>query len=194
MRSAIVPIFKSWRRANLIRSSRRAIAPSSFKISTMTAAGSRPASRARSQPASVWPARVSTPPGCAINGKMWPGWRKSLGCAPGAAAAWMVRARSCAEIPVVTPSAASIEIVKFVVWCTSVLLTINGNRSCSQRVRVNVRQMRPRPYLAMKLTSSARTFVAAMTRSPSFSRSSSSRMTTISPARIAATMSSVEFS
>ena len=47
----------------------------------MTAAGSRPARRARSQPASVCPARVSTPPGCAISGKMWPGWRRSLGCA-----------------------------------------------------------------------------------------------------------------
>src|SRR5215471_3956601 len=44
----------------------------------------------------------------------------------------------------------------------------------------------------MKFTSSARTWVAAMIRSPSFSRSSSSRMTTISPPRIAATMSSVE--
>ena len=37
--------------------------PSSFRISTMTDAGSKPASRARSQPASVWPARTRTPPG-----------------------------------------------------------------------------------------------------------------------------------
>src|SRR4051812_19481585 len=96
-------------------------------------------------------------------------------------------------MPVVTPSAASIEIVKFVVWRTSVLLTISGSRSCSQRARVNVRQIKPRPYLAMKLMSSARTFVAAMTRSPSFSRSSSSRITTILPARTAATISSVVF-
>ena len=59
--------------------SRRAIVPSSLRISTMTAAGSSPASRARSQPASVCPARVSTPPGCAISGKMWPGWRRSSG-------------------------------------------------------------------------------------------------------------------
>src|SRR3954451_24271529 len=44
----------------------------------------------------------------------------------------------------------------------------------------------------MKFTSSGRTLVAAMMRSPSFSRSSSSRITTISPPRIAATMSSVE--
>src|SRR5512143_3801583 len=46
----------------------------------------------------------------------------------------------------------------------------------------------------MKLTSSARTLVAAMIRSPSFSRSSSSRITTISPAPTAATMSSIESS
>src|SRR5512147_584559 len=46
----------------------------------------------------------------------------------------------------------------------------------------------------MKLMSSARTLVAAITRSPSFSRSSSSRITTISPAAMAATMSSVESS
>ena len=38
--------------ANFSRSLRRAIEPSSFKISTMTAAGSNPAIRARSQPAS----------------------------------------------------------------------------------------------------------------------------------------------
>src|SRR5688572_24371496 len=125
---------------------------------------------------------------------MCPGCRKSRGCACGATAAWIVRARSCAEMPVVTPSAASIEIVKFVVCRTSVLLTISGRRSCSQRARVSVRQISPRPYFDMKLTSSARTFAAAMTRSPSFSRSSSSRMTTISPARTAATISSVLFS
>src|SRR5690606_9403837 len=45
----------------------------------------------------------------------------------------------------------------------------------------------------MKLMCSGSTSVAAMTRSPSFSRSSSSRMTTISPARMAATISGVEF-
>src|SRR5690606_23582653 len=42
----------------------------------------------------------------------------------------------------------------------------------------------------MKLMSSGRTFVAAITRSPSFSRSSSSRITTISPRRTASMMSS----
>ena len=47
--------------------------PSSRMISHSTAAGVRPARRARSQQASVCPARTSTPPGCAISGKTWPG-------------------------------------------------------------------------------------------------------------------------
>ena len=69
MRSAMVPIFKPCVFANSSRSGRRAMVPSSFKISTIMAAGENPANRARSQPASVCPARVNTPPGCAISGK-----------------------------------------------------------------------------------------------------------------------------
>jgi hypothetical protein len=42
------------------------VLPSSFKISTITDAGSKPARRAKSQPASVCPGRINTPPGCAI--------------------------------------------------------------------------------------------------------------------------------
>ncbi len=70
--------------------------------------------RARSQPASVCPARTRTPPGSALTGKMCPGWTMSVGLASAATAARTVRARSAAEMPVVTPSAASIETVKFV--------------------------------------------------------------------------------
>src|SRR2546421_585897 len=51
--------------------------PSSFMISHSTAAGWRPASCARSQQASVCPARTSTPPACAMSGNTWPGWTKS---------------------------------------------------------------------------------------------------------------------
>ncbi|MCW0461856.1 hypothetical protein NB717_002924 [Xanthomonas sacchari] len=47
--------------------------PSGLSTSTSTPAGSSPASIGRSLAASVWPARVSTPPGWAISGKMWPG-------------------------------------------------------------------------------------------------------------------------
>ena len=59
----MLPIFRPCCFANASSWGRRAIVPSSLRISTITAAGSSPARRARSQPASVWPARVSTPPG-----------------------------------------------------------------------------------------------------------------------------------
>jgi len=48
-------------------------------------------------------------------------------------------------MPVVTPSAASIDSVKLVRCALSVSLTISGSRSWRQRSRVKVRQMRPRP-------------------------------------------------
>ena len=92
----------------------RAMVPSSFMISQITAAGVRPASAVRSQPASVWPARMSTPPFWARSGKMWPGFTRSDGFAFLAAATWIVRARSAAEMPVETPVAASIDTVKAV--------------------------------------------------------------------------------
>src|SRR3989442_912698 len=66
MRSAIEAIFRPWRLLNSSRSGSRAMLPSSFMISHSTAAGWSPASCARSQHASVCPARASTPPACAI--------------------------------------------------------------------------------------------------------------------------------
>ena len=69
----MVPIFRPWRWAKATRSGMRAMVPSSFMISQMTPAGKRPARRARSTVASVWPARTSTPPSRAISGKTWPG-------------------------------------------------------------------------------------------------------------------------
>ena len=62
IRSEMVPIFSAWRWAKATRSGRRAMLPSSFMISQITPAGLRPASRAMSTAASVWPARTSTPP------------------------------------------------------------------------------------------------------------------------------------
>ncbi len=103
--------------------------PSSLRISTITDAGANPPSRARSQPASVWPARTSTPPGWAISGKTWPGCTKSLGSASRRTAARMVVARSAADIPVVTPAAASMDTVKLVDARLLSLLTISGRRS-----------------------------------------------------------------
>ncbi len=81
--------------------------PSSFMISQMTPAGMRPAMRARSTEASVWPARTRTPPLRARSGKTWPGRARSWALELGLIATWMVWARSAAEMPVVTPSRAS---------------------------------------------------------------------------------------
>ncbi|MNE50827.1 hypothetical protein D3C80_1454220 [compost metagenome] len=98
--------------------------PSSFITSTITEAGVKPARRARSQPASVWPARVNTPPSRARSGKICPGCTTSAVVAPGATAASTVRARSAAEMPVVTPVAASMDTVKAVLNTLPLLGTI----------------------------------------------------------------------
>ena len=124
----MVPIFRPWRGANRSRSSLLAMEPSSFRISSIIAAGSKPARRTRSQPASVCPARVSTPPGWALSGNTWPGCCRSSGFASGATATRIVRARSWAELPVVIPRAASMERVKLVPRRRSVSLTISGSR------------------------------------------------------------------
>src|SRR6185369_14762488 len=184
MRSEMVPSFRPWRCANAVSSGMRAIEPSGFMISQMAAAGVRPASSARSHPASVCPARTSTPPFWAITGKMCPGCTMSSGFACLAVAARMVRARSAAEMPVVTPLAASIETVNAVPIGARLSLTIKGRLSWRQRSSVSVRQTRPRACVAMKLIDSGVTKSAAMTRSPSFSRSSASASTTMRPRRM----------
>src|SRR5258708_7122144 len=183
MRSAIVPIFRSWRFANSTRSGMRAIEPSGFMISQITAAGVSPASSARSHPASVWPARTSTPPFCAITGKIWPGCTMSSGFACLAVAARTVRARSAAEMPVLTPLAASMETVNAVPIGERLSFTMSARLSWRQRSSVSVRQTRPRACVARKLMASGVTKSAASTRSPSFSRSSASASTIMRPRR-----------
>ncbi len=112
IRSATVISFRPCRLQYGMRSGTRAIVPSSFMISQMTPAGFRPARRARSTAVSVWPARCSTPPGFAATGNTWPGRTRSPGPFVGSIATWIVCERSAAEIPVVTPSRASIELSK----------------------------------------------------------------------------------
>src|SRR6266705_2065358 len=161
--------------------------PSSFMISHSTAAGCSPASCARSQQASVWPARTSTPPACAISGNTWPGWTMSPGVALGKAATLMVRARSAAEMPVVTPDAASMDTVKLVPCTERLRATIGSRFRRSACASVIGMQTRPRPNFAMKLI-----FSAAKMRSPSFSRSSSSTSTAMRPALSSAMISWIE--
>jgi hypothetical protein len=56
-----------------------------------------------------------------------------------------VRARSAAEIPVVTPSAASIETVKLVPSGERLFVTIGCNCKARHFSSVSVRQISPRP-------------------------------------------------
>ncbi len=107
-----------------------------------------------STPASVWPARTSTPPGRAISGKTWPGETSASGPCVASIATAMVRARSAALIPVEMPSLASIETVKAVSLRLRLLLTIGWRPSVSARSLVSARQIRPRPWRAMKLIAS----------------------------------------
>lgn len=153
-------------------------------ISTMAPTGRRPARRARSTAASVWPLRTSTPPGLARSGKTWPGRTKSAGWETPPASSRRVVARSAAEMPVVTPWAAvaSTETVKAVCMDSVLFWTIWGSSSRSSSGPSMGAQIRPRHSLIMKAMISGVAFSAAMTRSPSFSRSSSSTTTIGRPA------------
>ena len=113
----------------------------------------------------------------------------SSGPALGAHATRIVCARSAAEIPVVTPSAASMETVKLVPWTERLTRVIGARSSAFARSSVIGMHIRPRPKRAMKLMISGVTTSAATTRSPSFSRSSSSTRMTIRPALSSATIS-----
>src|SRR3954468_18083147 len=191
IRSATVIILRSCLRQYSSRSGTRAIVPSSFMISQITPAGLSPARRARSTAASVCPVRSSTPPALAFSGKMWPGCTRSRGRVSGSIATWIVWARSAAEMPVVTPSRASIDTVNAVSNGDSFFAAIRSRPSSSQRSGDRARQISPRPSFAMKWIASGVVNCAAIVRSPSFSRSAASQTTTIFPARTSSSASSI---
>lgn len=88
------------------------ISSPSSTSSQMTPTGLLPDSLQKSTAASVCPGRCLTPPSRARNGKTCPGRRKDEIVAAFDANVLQVRARSCAEIPVVMEgSAESIETV-----------------------------------------------------------------------------------
>src|SRR5918994_4787315 len=177
--------------ANFSRSGTRAIVPSSFMISQITPAGLRAAIRERSTAASVWPARCRTPPGRARKGKTWPGMTRSSGSVASSTATLHVCARSAAEMPVETPSLASMETVKAVPMREELWVIICGISRWSSISSAIGRQMSPLPWVAMKFMSSGVTSSAAIVRSPSFSRSSSSQTITIFPALMSSMTSSI---
>ena len=69
-------------------------------------------------------------------------------------------------------SRASIEVVNAVSWREELCIAIIGKPSASIRAAGSVRQINPRPWVAMKLIAVASACWAGMIRSPSFSRSS----------------------
>ena len=172
----------SCRLPNRVSSRSRAMVPSAFMISQITAPGSNPDSRHRSTLASVCPARTSTPPSRARSGNIWPGETRSADVLSGSISTCTVRARSPAEIPVLTPERASTDTVNAVPSGAVLRLTIMGKLNRSTRWLESAVQISPRPYLAMKLMSSGVVNCAGRQRSPSFSRSSSSVMITQRPA------------
>ena len=181
--------------ATFISCGKRAIEPSSLRISIRIPAGSNPAKRAKSTAASVWPVRRSTPPSLALRGNICPGRPKSSGLVSGFTSALIVLARSNTEIPVVQPSPLrSIETVNWV-WCSTVLFsTIISKPNSLQRFSNKGAQSKPRPCWVIKLIISGVTFSAAAIKSPSFSRFSSSTTMTIFPCLISSIASSMVLS
>ena len=161
-------------------------------ISQITPDGARPARRARSTAASVCPALTSTPPLRARNVGTCPGLARSDAFVAGLIATWIVYDLSAAEIPVVTPSLASIGSLNAVPNMDVLRFATRGIASSSSRSSVMARQISPRPCVAMKLIASAVTCSAAMVRSPSFSRCSSSRTMIMRPWRNSSNASSTD--
>ena len=110
----------------------------------------------------------------------------------GSAATRMVAARSEALMPVVTPKrgAASMLTVNAVRMASVLSSLMSGSSSSAQRSGVSARQIIPFAS-SRKLTLSGVTNSAAHTRSPSFSRSSSSATTMHLPARRSASACSM---
>ena len=108
-------------------------------------------------------------------------------------AARIVVARSAAEIPVVTPVAASIDPVKAVPSSVPLCLTICSNPKSSHLFWSNAKHIKPLAWVAIKFIVSDDTFSPASIKSPSFSLSSSSIRMTILPSAISVISSCMLF-
>ena len=131
--------------------------------------------------ASVWPALTSTPPSLAIIGNTWPGDTISFLFTFFFDAILIVRALSFADIPVVIPFLASIETVKavlFLDWLTGDIKVKFNLFACKLS---KAKQIKPRPYFAIKLIFLALVSEVEITKSPSFSLFSSSTKINMSP-------------
>ena len=88
---------------------------------------------------------------------MWPGCVRCSGRESGSTSTSTVRARSPAEMPVVTPVAASTLTANAVPSGAVLRAVIGGTPSASRRSPVIAMQIRPRACVAMKLIASAST-------------------------------------
>ena len=194
-KSSIEIIFRLNFSATLVSSGRRAIVPSSFKISTKIPAGLNPANLAKSTAASVCPVLLKTPPFFALRGKIWPGLPKLCGLVFGSTKDLIVLARSLTEIPVVHPLPIKSTETVNCVWCKTVLFwTIMYKSNSLHLDSVNGAHIKPLPWVAMKLIISGVTVSAAAIKSPSFSLFSSSTTITTLPFLISSIASSIVFS
>ena len=125
---------------------------------------------------------------------MCPGRPNVLGVEFGSANARMVAARSAVDTPVLQPSILSIVTVKGVPKIEVLLLTCLSNSSSAQRDSVIGAHKTPLPFFSMKFTASGVIFSAAIMKSPSFSRSSSSTTITNFPSLKSSNASSIVFS
>ena len=116
-----------------------------------------------------------------MSGNTWPGRTKSLAPMLPLASARTVFERCSAEMPVVRPCLTSTETVKAVPSGASLIATIGARCSLRASSAVNGAQTMPLVWRMMKAIFSGVQNWPATIRSPSFSRSSSSVTTTISP-------------
>ena len=141
----------------------RAISPSVFMISQSTAPGTGPPPRevdARLGLAGAHEHAVAR----ARSGNMWPGITRSSARVFGSMSTCTVRARSAAEMPVVTPVRASTETVNGVPKCGACSPLVHHHRKLQlfEALFGHRQQISPRPYFAMKLMASGVTNCAAM--------------------------------
>ena len=148
----------------------------------MTADDCKPQILAISTEASVWPALTKIPPSRATSGNICPGLSKSWGLDFGFATNLAVVDLSWADIPVVVPLLASMEIVNAVVSRFSFGLFLTGDKSSLSATSVSiVTHINPLPWVAIKLITFGVANSDATIRSPSFSLSASSTRITILP-------------
>ena len=124
---------------------------------------------------------------------MCPGRAKVSGLLVGSAKALIVAARSAVDTPVLHPSTLSMVTVKGVPRRLVFELTCGASSSSLQRDNVIGAHNTPRPFLSIKFTASGVIFSAAMMKSPSFSRSSSSTTITNLPSLKSSRASSMLF-